>query len=115
PDQVFPLLCPVREHDWLEHWRADMLYTDTGLAETGCVFVTHLASVGPCTWVIHQHEPPTSVGFTIMCAGVFVELLTIELAAADGGTTLVWRRVLTGLREDPGDILARRAAAYEPT
>jgi hypothetical protein len=40
PDQVFPLLCPVREKEWLENWQYQMLYSESGLAETGAVFAT---------------------------------------------------------------------------
>jgi hypothetical protein len=32
PDRVFPLLCPVRERDWLEGWEADMVYSASGVA-----------------------------------------------------------------------------------
>lgn len=42
PARVFPLLCPVREADWLEGWGeiVEMVHSDSGLAEDGCVFLT---------------------------------------------------------------------------
>jgi hypothetical protein len=27
PAQVFPLLCPVREYEWLPHWRCELLHS----------------------------------------------------------------------------------------
>ena len=27
PTEVFPLLCPVRERDWLHGWDCDMVYS----------------------------------------------------------------------------------------
>lgn len=33
PEGVFPLLCPVREYDWIEPWRCRMIYSQSGFAE----------------------------------------------------------------------------------
>jgi hypothetical protein len=33
PEKVFPLLCPVREYDWVEPWKCEMIYTDSGFVE----------------------------------------------------------------------------------
>jgi len=40
PEKVFPLLCPVREADWIPGWRYKLIYSDSGVAELGCVFTT---------------------------------------------------------------------------
>ena len=52
PDSVFPLLCPVREAEWLAGWSEvlEMVHSDSGLAEDGCVFMTRppLTTVSTC-------------------------------------------------------------------
>jgi hypothetical protein len=40
PDEVFPLLCPVREAEWVNGWRPSLVLTASGGAEPGCIFVT---------------------------------------------------------------------------
>jgi hypothetical protein len=40
PERVFPLLCPVREADWLERWDPAFVVTASGFVEPDCVFVT---------------------------------------------------------------------------
>ena len=40
PEKMFPLLCPVREADWLDGWRYNMIYSESGLVEEGAVFST---------------------------------------------------------------------------
>jgi hypothetical protein len=92
PATVFPLLCPVREHDWVDGWAATVVHSVSGLAETGCVFTT-----GDLVWVVHAHVPPRHVGFTIVAADRFAELLTIDVTATDGGCALHWRRAITAL------------------
>jgi hypothetical protein len=82
---VFPLLCPVREADWIDGWDAPLVVSSSGVAETDCVFTTSADPID-AVWYITRHEP----------AGGFVEMLkitpdvtacrlTIQLRAANGG------------------------------
>lgn len=56
PERVFPLLCPVREADWIEGWDPVLVLSETGLAEPDCVFVTGSADQR-AIWFISRHEP----------------------------------------------------------
>ncbi len=47
PETVFPLLCPVREYDWIESWHCRMVYSKSGFAEQDCIFQTNSANDGP--------------------------------------------------------------------
>jgi len=96
PADVFPLLCPVRERDWIPGWEADVLHSRSGLAEPGCVFLTRPAESRRLAWVVTRHEPPRAIAFAVFHGDV-VETLTIELAPAGGGAELVWSRAYTGL------------------
>jgi hypothetical protein len=40
PERVFPLLCPVREAAWVPGWQYRLIYSDSGVAELGCIFTT---------------------------------------------------------------------------
>jgi hypothetical protein len=48
PERVFPLLCPVREYEWLDSWHCRMVYSESGVAEDNCIFETDLKE-GPMT------------------------------------------------------------------
>lgn len=67
PDRVFPLLCPVREADWLDGWDPLVVFTTSGVAEPECVFMTK-AAPHPAIWFVTRHEPE----------GGFVEMLKIS-------------------------------------
>jgi hypothetical protein len=41
---VFPLLCPVRECDWIPDWRPHAVLSNSGYAELDCTFVTGTGS-----------------------------------------------------------------------
>lgn len=40
PDAVFALMCPVREYEWEPGWKTNLILSESGLIEEGCVFTT---------------------------------------------------------------------------
>ena len=56
PEVVFPLLCPVREADWVPDWDPIIVLSESGAAEPGCVFVTRDADA-EAIWVVTDHDP----------------------------------------------------------
>lgn len=86
PDAVFPLLCPVREVEWIDGWNPPLVVSKSGVAEADCVFTTNASPVD-AIWYITRHEPGT--GFVEMIKitpGVTACRLTIQLRAANGGS-----------------------------
>ena len=65
PAQVFPLLCPVREYDWIHDWTCRLLYSKSGVAEKDCVFQTDRPGEGQRTWVVSRYEPGQAIEFVI--------------------------------------------------
>ncbi len=57
PDEVFPLLCPVREAEWLDGWNYTMIYSASGLVEEGAVFSTSNPGDEDTIWVVTRHDP----------------------------------------------------------
>jgi hypothetical protein len=70
--RVFPLLCPVREADWIVGWDPESVWSNSGVAERDCVFITG-SGTERAIWVVTRHEPENG----------FVEMLKIvpELTA----------------------------------
>jgi hypothetical protein len=85
-EMVFPLLCPVREADWIQGWDPLLVVSASGVAERDCAFVT--ASLpSNSIWYVTCHEP--SNGFVEMIKltpGVTVCRLTIQLRGVVGGS-----------------------------
>ena len=85
PAAVFPLLCPVREADWIEGWDPGIVISTAGVAERDCVFTTR-ADATDAIWYITRHEP--AAGFVEMLKItplVTACRLTIQLRPAAGG------------------------------
>src|SRR5947209_3150818 len=63
PEQVFPLLCPVREADYLPGWKYRLVYSRSGLAEPGCIFASPNDDGTETTWIMTAHQPSEHVAF----------------------------------------------------
>lgn len=55
-ENIFPLLCPVREKDWLDGWEYKMIYSQSGLIEKDCVFATPYSEGTETVWQVTQYN-----------------------------------------------------------
>jgi len=86
PSKVFPLLCPVREADWLDGWAPLTVFSESGVAEVDCVFLTN-ASPRTAIWYITRHEPSNGIVEMIKITPTVTACkLTIQLRPAEGGS-----------------------------
>jgi hypothetical protein len=85
PSAVFPLLCPVREADWIDGWDPISVVTHSGFAEPDCVFMTP-AAPHDAIWYITRHAPQNS----------FVEMLKIIPLVTACKVTIQLHPVATG-------------------
>lgn len=106
PDRVFPLLCPTREYEWIGLWSCDLIYSDSGFAEPGCIFRTDFRSdPGPEIWVVSTYDKNAAIGFT-RTSEDYVILHTITLIdGGDEGTDAVVDLEYTALTERGEDFI----------
>lgn len=85
PDAVFPLLCPVREADWIPGWDPLLVISASGLAEPDCIFVTS-SQPSDALWYVTRHEPQAGLVEMIrVTPAVTACRLTIRLRATAAG------------------------------
>jgi len=81
PEVVVPLLCPVREAEWLDGWTYRMIYSVSGLAEEGAVFSTANEGEANTVWVVTRHDHAAgAVEFTRFTPDSRTCVLTIGVA-----------------------------------
>jgi hypothetical protein len=99
-EEVFRLLCPVREAEWLPGWQYQLIHSQSGVAELGCVFTTPNPDGSEKTWVVTHHDPRY---FQIHFCWVGSEIATrIEIALKPGShdeTRTYIRYTYTGLSD----------------
>jgi hypothetical protein len=84
-DTVFPLLCPVREYEWIPGWSCELIHSRSGVIEPGCVFKTRQADTD-LTWYVAAHDPAHHhVDFVITAPNLFILRFSIDLEPAPRG------------------------------
>jgi hypothetical protein len=112
PSKVFPLLCPVREADWIEGWDPVVVLSQSGLAELDCVFLTE-ASPSNAIWYITRHEPDS--GFVEMIKitpTVSACKLSIQLRAVKAGSEAIVTYSHTSLGPEGDAVVAAFTEEY---
>ncbi len=86
PEAVLPLLCPVRETEWLHDWDPALVVSASGVAEKDCVFITQSAAE-KTFWYTTRYEPENSfIEFVRVTPGLTACRLSIRVAKAPQGS-----------------------------
>ncbi len=87
-ENVFPLLCPVREKDWLDDWDYKMIRSNSGIIEKNCVFATPNSDNTNTIWHVTQYDPQKNlIEFIRFNPNQNVVRINIELKPIDDITT----------------------------
>jgi len=88
PEQVFPLLCPVREADWVPGWKYRLIYSQSGVAELGCIFTTPNDDGSESTWLCTEYDPARfRIAYAWLTPGLVACQIRIQLEPGPSGTT----------------------------
>jgi hypothetical protein len=107
PERVFPLLCPVREADWVPGWEYRMVFSRSGVAELGCVFTTRDDQGKDIVWVASEYEPARRIGFVWVRPELVSARLRFDVAADGSGSKVTASYEYTGLSEAGNNEVAR--------
>ena len=101
PKTVFPLLCPVEEAKWVPGWQYRLIYSQSGVAELGCVFTTTNEDGTESTWICTEYDPANfRVGYVWVNPGRVATQLRLQLfPKANNQTEARIRYTYTGLSE----------------
>ena len=116
-DAVFPLLCPVREHEWLDGWNGELLRSSSGFVEQGAVFVAKNEDGSETVWFTTLHDPERRrVAFVRVIPAFALIEMTIDVAPrAEGGSRLRVAYRLTGLSAAGNEHIGQaRATGFAP-
>jgi hypothetical protein len=109
PEEIFPLLCPVREAEWLGGWKCTMIYSKSGLVEEGAVFSTPHDSEHATVWIVTKYDPRNlMVEFTRFTHQSRVCVLRIVVSSIKKGSSHVdISYTYTGIAPSGNDFIAR--------
>jgi hypothetical protein len=116
PEKVFPLLCPVREADWVPGWDPELVLSNSGVAEKDCIFITRDNSQ-ESIWIITCFEPDKhKLEMIKVTPGHTVGKLEIQLTpAADNQTAAEIAYTYTALGPEGDHFLNQFTAQWYKT
>jgi hypothetical protein len=114
PEKVFPLLCPVREAEWVPDWKCRMIYSQSGVAELGCVFTTPSEHGGDTTWLVTQYDPGSfRIAYAWVAPALVLAQLEIKLqASSEHKTAAHIQYSYTGLSEQGNSVVEHYDRAW---
>lgn len=106
PEQVFPLLCPTMEYKWIQPWKCEMIYSESGYAEDNCIFKTFFpGDVEPETWIVSQYQQNKTIQFVRFNNLTVIRYNIFLIDNKDNTTTAIWEQITTGLNEEGNKIV----------
>jgi uncharacterized protein YndB with AHSA1/START domain len=112
PDELFPLLCPTTEYDWIPHWTCELLHSNSGYAEYNCIFRTALFGTNE-VWVCTRFEPNKSIDYTRYSNDVSSKLEISLTDNHDGTVTGRWVMTASALNENGNPAVAELQSAKQ--
>ena len=83
PPVVHALICPVKEAEWLEGWDYNLIYSQSGVAEYGCVFTSQSAGEETIWTITKRDDVACETEFARVTPGSRVALVAVRIE--DGG------------------------------
>lgn len=99
--EIMPLFCPVRELDWCENWHPKVVYSNSGVVEKDCIFITVENEID-VVWIVSDYD--IEKGYVKMfyhVPKVLVTQLEIQVTAIAEDTT---KAVLTYSKTSLGKL-----------
>ena len=103
-EKVFPLLCPVREYEWISTWTCELVRTESGVAEDMCVFITDRPPFGRETWVCTRYECPDAIQYTRFSQNAIARLDIKCIEGTADKSTWRWTLTAVGLTDEGNRI-----------
>jgi hypothetical protein len=108
---VFPLLCPKREEEWIPGWQCETIWSRSGHNEEGAVFRTSIPYGTELYWTTLQYDRDRRlVDFLITAPHLFLFRFRIELAVDGDEVAMTFTQTFTSVSKEGNGFLERYQA-----
>lgn len=110
--EVFPLLCPKLEYDWIAPWSCEMVFSVSGYAELDCVFTTNFPGDVKETWIVDRYEPNRLIQFVRYSESRVIRYCIELMNNGNDSTMASWTQTIISLNSD-GNTFINNASEIE--
>lgn len=111
---IFPLICPVEELKWINGWKYDLLYSESGKNENNCIFAEYMTgphflgknAIEPTIWTTTKYDSINNI-IHFLIVNTFSHIkLEVELSKCDDNKTEIkWNMVMTSINESGNSLM----------
>jgi hypothetical protein len=85
-EDVFPLLCPKREEEWIPGWQCELIWSASGFNEEGAIFKTIKPFGTELYWTTTAYDiTKGKVAFVITAANLYLFKFDIDIIYQNDG------------------------------
>ncbi len=108
-EEVFPLLCPKREEEWIPGWECETIWSNSGYNEEDAIFRTMKPYGTELYWTTLQYDIENNVvDFLITAPRLYMLRFKIHIHAIGHGIlSLTFTQVFTSISEKGNAFLER--------
>jgi hypothetical protein len=106
-EEVFPLLCPKREEEWIPGWECETIWSNSGYNEEGAVFRTTKPYGAELYWTTLRYDIQSKiVDFLITAPHLYMFRFKIEIQeVGDGSLSITFTQVFTSISDEGNALL----------
>jgi hypothetical protein len=108
-EEVFPLLCPKKEEEWIPGWECETIWSNSGYNEEGAIFKTVKPYGTELYWTTLQYDINSKiVDFLLTAPRLYMFRFKIEIhVSSDNLLSITFTQTFTSISEE-GNILLKR-------
>ena len=108
-EEVFPLLCPKREEEWIPGWECETIWSNSGYNEEGAIFRTMKPYGTELYWTTLQYDIRNKiVDFLITAPRLYMFRFKIHVYEISNGLlSMTFTQVFTSISEEGNALLER--------
>jgi hypothetical protein len=108
-EEVFPLLCPKREEEWIPGWECETIWSNSGYNEKDAIFRTTKPYGTELYWTTIQYDiHERIVDFLITAPRLYIFRFKIELNVnSDGSLAITFRQTFNSISEEGNAFIER--------
>lgn len=104
--ELFALLCPTTELDWIPHWKCELLHSISGYAEYNAVFKTTFFGTEE-VWVCTRYELNKAIDYARWSKDLTSKLDIHLTDNCDGTVTGRWVVTASALTEEGNKLISK--------
>lgn len=107
-EEVFPLLCPKKEEDWIPGWACETIWSKSGYNEAGAIFRTEKPYGTELYWTTLKYNIKDKIiDFLITAPRLFMFHFTIEIdTSGEDILAITTTQVFTSVSEQGNAFIA---------